>query len=131
MKSVGMRTRPQVRIWILFLALGLWAAVPGAAGAEPPPECRDLAARFSNPAVALDVGALAELMSCVSNEIMIRTGGTAPVAPTPPIEIAPPPAPPPPPPPQSPPPPPSSFREAWPQSAPWGSPWPNIGPDVR
>ena len=124
MKSVGMRTRPQVRIWILLLALGLWVAVPGAAGAEPSPECRDLAARFSNPAVALDVGALAELMSCVSNEIMYRTGGTAPVAPNPPVEVAPPPPPPPPPLP-------SSFREAWPASAPWGSPWPNIGPDVR
>jgi hypothetical protein len=128
MKSVGMRTRPQVRIRILLLALGLWAAVPGAAGAEPPPECRDLAAGFANPAVSLDLGALAALMSCVSTEIAGRTGGTAPVPPPPPPEVAPPPAPSPPPPP---PPPPSSFREAWPASAPWGSPWPNIGPDVR
>lgn len=128
MKSVRRRRRPRVWIWSLVLVCCLWGAAPVAVGAQPSPECRDLAARFADSPDALDVGALAELMSCVSTEIMYRTGGTAQPPAPPPVEVAPPPPPSSPPPP---PPPPSSFREAWPPSAPWGSPWPNIGPDVR
>ena len=131
MKSARTLRRPRARIWAVVVALGLWAAASGAASAEPSAECRGLAARFAESADGLDLSALAWLMTCVSNEMSGRTGGAAPVPPPPPPAVAPPPQPSPPPQPPPPPPPPSSFREEWPQSAPWGNPWPNIGPDVR
>jgi len=131
MKSVRALRRPRARIWALAFVLGLWAAAPGAASAEPSAECRGLAARFAESAAGLDLSALAWLMTCVSAEMSGRTGGAAPVPTSPPPEVAPPPQPLPPPQPSPPPPPPSSFRETWPASAPWGGPWPNLGPDVR
>ena len=123
MKS--MRPRPRVCICGLALALGLWVASLGPARAEPSAECRDLAARFANAAAALDAGALAALITCVSGELQDRTGGRALAPPPSPPEVAPPP----------PPPPPSgrisAFRETWPQSAPWGGEWPGVEPSWK
>lgn len=131
MKS--MRTRPRVCVCGLVLALGLWLAGLGPARAEPSAECRDLAARFANAAAALDAGALAALITCVSGELQDRTGGRALAPPPSPPEVTPPPPSPASPPEVAPPAPPpsgriSAFRETWPQNAPWGSPWPTVEP---
>lgn len=118
--SFQMRMCPRtwVRIGLIVLALGLWLSDVGSVSAEPSAECRDLAARFANGAAGLDLGALADLMACVSAEMQGRTG--APTAMPPPVSVAPPPVPPP-----------TGERDQWPQSAPWGSPWPSEGPGIR
>ena len=108
MKSVRMSTRSRVRLCGLVLALGLWLLGLGSATAETSAECRYLAAR-------LGVAA-----ACGSAEIPDPTGGTAPLPPQSPSEVAPPP------------PSPqaeqiSSFRQTWPQSAPWGRDWSKEG----
>ncbi len=129
MKSVRMRMRLRVRSYGLLLTFGLWVLEPGSARAEPSAECRDLAARFATAAAALDLGALAGLMMCVSTEIQGRMGGTALPPPPSPPEVAPPP--PPTPLPSLPPPPASerisAFRPTWPASAPWGGEWSEKG----
>ena len=130
MKSLRMSTRPRVSICGLVLALGVWLSGVDPASAEPSVECRDLAVRFATASAELDPGALAGLIMCVSAELQDRTGGPALAPPPPPpafVPPSPPPAPlPPPPPPQS-----SgrmsSFRQTWPQSAPWGGEWPTEG----
>jgi len=118
MTSLCTATRPWIRMGVVVLAFGLWMAAPAPASAEPSAGCRDLAARFAAVAAELDLRALAGLMTCVSAEMQDRTGGSA-AAPAPGVP-APPPSPP-------------STRDYgnWPQSAPWGQPWPPIGPDVR
>ena len=124
MKSVRTSMRPRVRICVIVLAVGLWFSGLGPASAESSAECRDLAAQFANAAAALDLGALAGLITYVSVELQDRTGGPALAPPPRPPESIPP-SPPPAPPPS---PPPSSFREAWPPSAPWGQAWPTVDP---
>ena len=104
MKSVRPRTRRWVRLCGLVLGLGLGLLGLGAASAETAAECRYLAAR-------LGVAA-----ACGSAGIPDPTGDTAPLPPQSPSEVAPPPSPPPP---ERL----SSFRQAWPQSAPWGKDW--------
>jgi len=130
MKSVRALRRPRARIWALAFVLGLWAAAPGAASAEPSAECRGLAARFAESAAGLDLSALAWLMTCVSAEMSGRTGGAAPVPhplrlkshrhpshclrpnhrPTPATE---------------------QFSRDVAGIGTMGGPWPNLGPDVR
>jgi outer membrane biosynthesis protein TonB len=134
MKSVRTSTRRWVRICGLVLALGLWLSGLGSANAEPSAECRALAVRFGAAAYELDAGALAGLIACVSVELQDRTGGPAlappPPPPPPPAVVVPPSPPPAPIPPPAPPEPSgriSSFRQTWPQSAPWGGDWPNAG----
>ena len=107
MKRAHKSRRRQVRICGLVLALGLWLLGLGSATAETAAECRYLAAR-------LGVAA-----ACGSAEIPDPTGGTAPPPPPSPPDVAPPP-------------PPqaeriSSFRQTWPQSAPWGRDWSKEG----
>ena len=108
MNSVRTSTWPRVRICGLALALGLWVSSLGSATAETPAECRYLAAR-------LGVAA-----ACGSGATPDPTGGTAPLPPQSPADVAPPP------------PAPqaeriSSFRQTWPQSPPWGGDWPKGG----
>ena len=126
MKNTHARMPLWTRICGLVLALGPCAGGLDSASAEPSAECRELAVQFGTAAAALDLGALAVLMRCVSDEIQDRTRGTAPAPPPSPPEAAPPPPPPPPPPS-----PPSgrisSFRQAWPESAPWGREWSSEG----
>jgi len=108
MKRAHKSRRRQVRICGLVLALGLWLLGLRAAATETAAECRYLAAR-------LGVAA-----ACGSGATPDPPGGTAPLPPQSSSEVAPPP------------PPPqaeriSSFRQTWPQSAPWGGDWPKGG----
>ena len=108
MDIVRTSTWPRVRICGLALALGLWLVGLGSATAETAAECRYLAAR-------LGVAA-----ACGSGATPDPPGGTAPLPPQSPADVAPPP------------PAPqaeriSSFRQTWPQSAPWGRDWSKEG----
>jgi hypothetical protein len=112
-----MSTRTRVRFCAIVVALGLWVSGLGLASAEPSAGCRALATRFANTAAELDLGDLAGLITCVSVEMQDRTGDPA-VAPLPSSSA----------PPSSPP---ISERGQWPPPAPWGGPWPGIGPSDR
>ena len=118
MGSARASTRSRVRICVIVLVVGLWFSGLGPASAEPSAECRDLATRFGNAAAELDSRALAGLMTCVSAEMQDRMGG--PAAAPPPASPA-----------LRPSPPQTSDRGQWPPSAPWGSPWPGVGPSDR
>lgn len=119
MESACARTRSCIRIVSHAVAIGLWSLGAAPANAEPSADCRALAAQFADAADALDLTALAGLVTCVSAEMQTRTVGTAPVPPSSPPTSAPVPTPS------------SAFRQTWPPSAPWGGEWPGGGPDVR
>jgi hypothetical protein len=113
------RTRACIRIISQAVVLGLWLLGAAPANAEPSADCRALAVQFGNAADALDLGALAGLVTCVSAEMQKRTVGAAPVSPPSQPAAAPASS-------SS-----SAFRQTWPPSAPWGGEWPGVGPDVR
>ncbi len=105
MKSGRTGTRRRVRVCGRALALGLWWLGLGAASAETAAECRYLAAR------------LGVVATCGTAELPDAMGGTAPPPTQGTSEVAPPPQP------ERI----SSFRQTWPQSAPWGRDWPKEG----
>lgn len=82
------------RMAVVFVSGAMFAAICGAklAEAAPPPACLDLSKRFGDKPELLSTSELAQLRTCITNELSARLEALGAVTTSPAITVEPPPS---------------------------------------